>query len=186
MQRSPYTKLFVPEAVEHELVMAGLFLAAYELLRSSIIDQPRRFFTHAPGSPSQIAEGEASYRAEVLSLHQSRLMASVLWHVKIGALDDTDRLTLETFREHRNLLAHELPRFLVDDRHTVQVDLISSVQLLVAKVDRWWILNVHVPTDPSFDGHTPPPEDVSSGTMVLLQYLVDTVSRFRGLPGPAH
>ena len=46
---------------------------------------------------------------------------------------------------------------------------------LLCKVDRWWITEVDIPTNPDFDGQNISPSEVGSGSMEFVSYLIKVV-----------
>jgi hypothetical protein len=45
----------------------------------------------------------------------------------------------------------------------------------VTKIDRWWIREVEIPTNPDFDGREVADDDIQSGNMLFLQMMVRIV-----------
>jgi len=51
-----------------------------------------------------------------------------------------------------------------------------NVQELLIKVDRWWIREIEIPTNPDFDDQEIDEDEISSGNMLLLSLIFDVVS----------
>jgi hypothetical protein len=177
MNGKSYSKVLDRELVRHNLTVAGLYLAAYELLMGSIVSQLRSFFVGAG-----FGVGTAEYASDVLARHKEVLTASCLWLKDMKALTDDDLDSIERIRKHRNEIAHELATFVVDAGRDVNISDFPKIRDLMRKIDTWWILEFHVTTNPDFDGQTIRPEDVASGPMLLLDHLVATVSELHGGP----
>lgn len=83
-----WAKVLNPTILRGNLITAAIFLAAYELLRGSVIDRIRDFFTHefrdGVGIPSE------TYASDCLALDKSTFRASLLWLRKMSAIDDSD------------------------------------------------------------------------------------------------
>jgi len=168
--RRGWAKFLNPEALRSNLIAASLFLAAYETLRASIIDRIRGFFTHDFDENGMIV-GEA-YGTKVLSLDKSPLRASVLWLKEMSAIDDFDIAQIDRIREHRNELAHDLPTFIATAEAEINIQLLSEILALVTKIDRWWIREVDIPTNPDYDGREVADCDICSGNMAFLQMMI--------------
>ncbi len=165
-----WAKLLNPEALRGNLVAASLFLAAYQVLKSSAIEGVRSFYSNE-FKDGQWVPGE-NYRTKCLALDKSTLRASLLWLRQAAALDDADLALVDRIREHRNELAHELLRFLGTADAEVNVQLLAGIYELVAKIDRWWIREVEMATDPDFDGRQAADEDIASGNMLAIQVML--------------
>lgn len=87
-------KFMKPEELKTNLARASAFLAAYELLKSSIVNKPRGFFIL-----------HHTYKTEVVSLkRKDHFRASCLWFLKLGAISEQDIRVIEDIRHHRNRL----------------------------------------------------------------------------------
>lgn len=159
-----------PGVVRTQMVLAGLFIMGFELLKQSVVEQPRRLYWRGSRGGKEIIDPD--YKKDVLSRHQSTLQASALWFQEQGALAASDLEILDRVRRHRNELAHELAAFLVDSQREIQVGLLEEIRELIRRVDTWWILNFEVATDLQFAGQEIGPEDVQSGNMMLLDLML--------------
>lgn len=172
--RKDWQKLMTPELLRTNLIRSSVYLAAYELLLQALVEGPLGFF-----ADDFTAEGEpitgAAYREHVLSLGKHKYEASARWFQGWGALtaDDVERL-LE-IREHRNRVAHGIPKIIMSADEDVDPLLLLSMAELIAKIDRWWMLHIVAPTSGDFD-HVDwdayAPEDAVSGRMVVLGLLI--------------
>jgi hypothetical protein len=173
--RESWLKFLNPESLRSNLLSASLYLAAYEILRSSLIDQIRSFFMVGWSAES----GEAidpRYQTEVLSRAKSPLRASASWLQQHGVIDEHDITKLNTVREHRNSIAHDLPKFVSSIDAHVDLALFQSICELVTKVDRWWITEVEIPTNPDYDDREIDYDGIQSGNMIFLRVLVEVAT----------
>lgn len=170
-----WMKFLNPDSLKSNLIVASLFLTAYETLRESIIDQLKGFFI----TGFNRADGykySPDYQSKVLSQHNSPLCASLLWFKDMDAITDEDIDKVDRIREHRNEIAHDLPRFIATADCDVNVALIADICEIVAKIDRWWIREIEIPTNPDF---TPDDLDsidydaVTSGRMMFLRMMLE-------------
>jgi hypothetical protein len=173
--RESWLKFLNPESLRSNLLLASLYLAAYEILRSSLIDQIRSFFM-AGWSADSGETIDPRYETDVLNLARSPLRASALWLQQNGVIDEHDVAKLDTVREHRNVIAHDLPKFVSSIDAHVEVGLFESICGLVTKVDRWWIAEVEIPTNPDCDGREIDFDGIQSGNMIFLRVLVEVAT----------
>ena len=165
-----WLKFLNPESLRCSLILASLYLAAYEILRTSIIDQIKSFYTI--GCPADAKTADPQYTTDVVSLDKSPLRASALWLQRRGVLDASDLIKLDSIREHRNAIAHDLPKFVTTTEAHVDVSLFQAICELVAKVDRWWIVEFEIPVNSDFDGKDIDSSGCQSGNMIFLHMLV--------------
>ncbi|HUT10415.1 MAG TPA: hypothetical protein VMY42_07960 [Thermoguttaceae bacterium] len=168
-----WAKFLNPASLKLNLIIASLFLAAYETLRNSIIEQIRAFFTNGFNQEGCIVDPK--YQRDVLSRHKSPLRASLLWFREMHVVDDSDIELVDRIREHRNQLAHDLPKFIATNDADINVELIGSIYQLVTRIDRWWVREVEIPTNPDFDDQDVaaiPDAGITSGNMMFLQLMI--------------
>lgn len=161
----PHThKLFEPTLIRRELLLAGQFLTAFEILMGSTVGQLRASFYTDETPPAERAEKEQEYADQVLALDKSVLRASCLWLQQQGVLTDEDIVAIDGIRRRRNDVAHRLPTLLFTKTWYVPVDQFPVVAALVAKIDMWWLQR---------SGAKQP----RSWPMVLLEYMLESVAQ---------
>jgi hypothetical protein len=165
-----WAKFLNPEVLCSNLITASVFLSAYEMLRASVIDRIRDFFSHEFRDGKWIASDD--YTSKCLALDKCPLRASLLWLKQMSVIDDADIARVDQIREHRNDLAHDLPKFLATADAEINVQLLVSVYELVTKIDRWWIREVDMAIDPDLDGREVADKDIMSGNMLLIQMML--------------
>jgi hypothetical protein len=166
--------LLSKDVLKQNLARAGLFALAYELLKNSIIETPRGFFTMG-GTTTD------TYKTEILSKHPDVLIASCRWFRDNGAITEDDLADVLRFREYRNYIAHELPNVLLNPTVQVDTDKLLRPFKLLSKIDRWWITQFEIPTNPDFDGENINPSEVRSGSMEFVSYLIRVVYDLDGI-----
>jgi hypothetical protein len=180
-------RLLTKDVLKANLAQAGLYVLAYEMLKNSLIGRPKGFFTMG-------RKDNARYKEVVSSRHPNILIASCLWFQEVGAITEADTAAVLLFREHRNYIAHELPNVLLDPNVQIDTAKLIGIFELLCKIDRWWIMEVEVPTNPDFDRQQIDPGDVRSGSMEFVRYLINVVfdvdgedpraASWTGVPGP--
>jgi len=161
------------------LQAASLFLVAYELLKQAIVDEIGESYAlemdeDGKWIPSQV------YSREVISLDRRKrkdvVYASCLWLRGEGGITDADIRKFRKIRRHRNEIAHELIKYLSSSSHEINTQLFADMFELLAKIDRWWIVNFHVPANPRFDGKQIREGDVQSGRMMVLGLIMQVLA----------
>jgi hypothetical protein len=166
-----------PRITRRRLMIAALYIAAFESLKESIVSHIRDFFATEWDEDGPVES--ATYRDKVLALDPkgNRLKASVGWLVANEALSDADATLFGDARDLRNTLAHELIATIGDwpEGDGMEVSFDALVYLL-NKVERWWIINVEMATDPSFDDIPPEELDLDGilpGRVMAIRVLRD-------------
>lgn len=171
---SEWANFLNPEVVRTRFLRTGLFLVAHEMLLSSIKDRIHDFYSNT-WTATDGWKPSSKYRKKVLCLdpkgRNDPLRASVAWLRQMGAIDEDDESTLRELTEERNRLAHELRNVLSGTHNHDFESLFPKVVSLVAKIDRWWIVNVDIATDPDFSGRELDEQGVTPGSLMLLQVL---------------
>ncbi len=168
-----WKKFLTPELLRENLVLTGLFIASYETLKESIIEQPLSFYSldfDDDGKPV-VSEG---YEKEVLSLDpkKNHLRASIKWLRKSGVINENDELLIDELREHRNEISHDLPKFLAQAGREVDIAKFGQILGLVTKIDRWWIINVELAIRDDINLTEVDVEKITSGRMMLLNLMI--------------
>ena len=169
------------------MLVASLFLTAHEILLTVVQDRIKGFLC----TESTIKNGEIVYKysklfeTEVLNRDipflDKKNRGYHLWYSSLLWLADNEVITpdevheLEAVRCQRNDIAHKLKSLLLDDSISINTGLLIKLKQLVQKIERWWVINVEIPINPEFDGQTIDEENIKSGNMILLDYLIEIV-----------
>lgn len=165
-----WTKFLKPEVLKGNLITASIFLAAYETLCASVIGRLRDFYSFGFNADGPIIDEK--YETQVLSLDKSDFRASLLWLKENSAIDDSDIAKIDQIRQHRNDLAHELPKYLLTANTDIDVNLLVAMYDILTRIDRWWIQEVELPTNPDYDGIEIADDDIISGSMLFIQMMI--------------
>ena len=77
-----------PEIPDTDLMVASLFITAFEILQNSIIERVKRFFIEGSGNDEPVINKK--YRTNALTLDKSPLRAALQWLKQFKAIDDND------------------------------------------------------------------------------------------------
>ena len=157
-------KLAAPN-IRIALQRAGMFLTGWELLQSDILEGVRGFFELSPGVVSP------EYQLEVLDRDKYPFEASLQWLVAQGAVTTAEAARVRSFRAHRNEIAHELPKLLVDPQHNIDTTMLADMAAILRSIGVFWG-RIAIETNGDFDGKDVKDDDIRSGATVLMAHLV--------------
>ncbi|WP_316762268.1 hypothetical protein [Pedobacter aquatilis] len=178
-------KIENPELLKRNMLIASLFVTSFEMLKTSIQDRIKSFLC-----PDSILNDEGYLEYEISGDYRSTILnriipnidrrrtrdyhlfySSCLWLKENGAISEEDIVFLERIRKHRNLVAHEPIRLLIDENVNINMELLEKCQQLLNKIEKWWIIEFDIPANPDFDGEQIDERDVKSGVTIFLDYL---------------
>lgn len=163
-----------PEIVRPSLFLATMFITTFEILKDSIVDDVRDFYTD--GFDEHGPTVGAEYQSAVLSKNKSPLYASLQWLRENNAIDDDDLLIFEKLKITRNQLAHQLFAVVTGQVESAHQAQFSALVALLRKIGIWWIVNVEISTNPDFDGQEIDEAGIVPGSILSLQMLIEVAS----------
>jgi len=167
-----WEQFLTPEILRTNLIMASVYIAAFEILKNVIVERIRDFYLIGFDNNGFIIDPE--YKEAVLRRNRSPVYASLDWLKEAGAITDADIETFEQSKEYRNLLAHELARLLMEGLPQDFSKRFQGMVMLLDKIEKWWIVNVDIPTNPDFDeAGEIDEENIIPGTVINLQMILD-------------
>jgi len=169
--RLSWERFLNPEILRTNLIVASLFITAFEMLKDSIIGRIRDFFTGGFDENGWIVND--NYKTKVLSLNKSPLYASLEWLKGMNVIDDEDIEEFNKIKNCRNEIAHEIANFISKGPKIDPLPLFSKMIDLLHKIEKWWILNVEIPTNPDFDGQGIDEDGIVPGQIMTLRLLAD-------------
>lgn len=166
-----WDKLLHPQTLRTNLLLASLYLSAYEVLRGSVVNRIQSFFTCGFADEEDKIVVDEQYN-EVKQLHRDILRASCLWLQQNDAISAEDIAEIYAIRQHRNQIAHELLEFLGNIDYEVNLKYLQSIRRLLRKIETWWIRNVEVPINEDFDDVQIADEDIHPGSVLMLNEII--------------
>lgn len=161
-----------PEGLKQTLVRAGCFLSAYELIKLHVIDGVRSEYWRDLRDAKNVYD-EARYQQEVLALDPaSKFRASAAWLMQAGALTVEQAALLGAVRDHRNEIAHELPRMIIDPDVEVRTELLLSAAGCLRSIGIFWGRET-VAINPQWDGQEVADDDIWSGPSLMMSMLLE-------------
>jgi hypothetical protein len=169
--RGSWQGLLNPDVLRPSLIAVSLYIAAFEILKNTIIDEIKGFYTF--GFDENGWRTDAKYQSEVLTRNRSPVYASLDWLKESKAIGDDDLAAFELVKEFRNRLAHELTTMLGKGLPPEFAERFTEMVSLVDKISRWWIVNVEIPTNPDLDGEEIDEQGIISGPIMGLRLMLD-------------
>ena len=162
-----------PDVIRPKLISAGLFLVGHEMLLDTIKRHPLSFFADCwdvnGATPSE------KYGKEILDRDpkgkRDALRGSVAWLLMMEAIDDEDVAAIRTVTDARNEIAHEMTTMVGGSKPPSFAEHFSPLMALVQKIEKWWIINVELTTNPDYDGQEIDENGIISGPSWVMQML---------------
>lgn len=170
-----WLKFLDPENLKGNLMFSSLFIASFEAFKDYVVDEVKFFFNNG------FADGEFTfseeYNTKVKALDKSILKATLLWLKDLEAIDEKDIETFDELRQYRNKLSHELMTLLFEGLQQELPEKFARLMALRVKIEKWWIMNIEIPTNPDFDANTEiKEEDIMTSSQIFNQLIFDMLS----------
>ena len=163
-----------PEIVRPSLFLATMFITTFEILKDSIVDDVRNFYTNGFDEHGPTVGDE--YQLKVLSKNKNPLYASLEWLREYDAIDDDDLVTFEKLKITRNQLAHQLFAVVTGQVESTHQAQFTALVALLRKIGVWWIVNVEIAINPDFDTQEIDEAGIVPGSLLSLQMLIEVAS----------
>jgi len=160
-----------PTILRPKLISASLFLAAYEILKDSVIDRIKSFYFI--GFDESGWKIDPKYKSDVLSRNTSPLYASLGWLQENDAIAESDISTFDKIRNCRNSLAHELAKITTGTMASDHIALFAELVALLRKIETWWIVNVEIPLNEDFADVEIDVEGIVPGPVITVQLMLN-------------
>ncbi len=160
-----------PDVVRPSLFMTTMFITTFEILKNSIVDRIRDFYSLGCSEEGWTVCPE--YEAKVLARNKSAVYASLNWLLEQQEINDGVLKTFEILKKSRNLLAHQIFAVvtgLAESNHTDQFHVLIE---LLRKIEVWWVVNVEIPTNPDYANAEVDEEGIIPGAILSLQMLLE-------------
>ncbi|MCB8999344.1 MAG: hypothetical protein H6540_04650 [Bacteroidales bacterium] len=170
-----WLKFLDPENLKGNLIFSSLYIASFESFKDYVIREVKSFFTNGFANGEYLLDPK--YTSHVLSKDKSQLKASLLWFMDMGAIDEEDLNIYNDIREYRNKLSHELMELLFEGLPEELPKKFNQLINLSIKIEKWWILNIEIPTNPDFDNiENINEEGIMTSSQMLYRLIMDMLS----------
>ena len=131
--QASWERFLNPETLRQNLIVASMFIAAFEILKDNIVDRIKHFYI--TGFDQTGWRIDPKYEAEVLRRNRSPVFASLSWLHEHEAINKQDIKAFEKVRNCRNEIAHELPRMLTEGIGQDRASLFAEMVRLLKKIE---------------------------------------------------
>jgi len=169
--RDSWERFLKPENLKSNMIVLSLFVTSYEILKDSITERIRSFFTDGFDEKGRIIDNK--YYTEVMSLNKSPLYSSLEWLKGMEAIDENDIKQFKIIKDCRNKLVHEIVDYITKESSVNPVPLFSKMINLLDKIEKWWILNVEIDLNPDLYGKEINEKGIVPGPIIMLRVLAD-------------
>ncbi|KRU21684.1 hypothetical protein ACPESL_11990 [Psychrobacter pocilloporae] len=168
--KASWERVLHPRTLKKNIITASIFSMGFEMLKNSIVEKIKGFFTNGFDKNGMIVSAE--YKEKVLVLNRSRLYASLTWLRDMGAIDDEDLEKFEYIKRCRNTLAHEMLAFASSGIDFDVTETFEEMVGLLKKIEIWWFVNLDMAIDPEAYPEDLDLEQVTPGPVWGLQMLI--------------
>lgn len=149
MQSRKSVESLSPGELNRNLIYAGLFLAAFELIKELVTRPVKGLYAYTYTS-SGTAIPCHDYEQDVLARHKNEFEASLLYlRDYLEAISSEDFMAIQVLRKHRNDIAHNLPRMLPVMDPAENERLLSRARESLFRLSNFWI-KIDIGSDPEF------------------------------------
>jgi len=170
-----WLKFLNPENLKDNLMFSSLYIASFEAFKDYIVNEVKFFFNN--GFSGEEFTFSEDYNIKVKTLDKSVFKASLLWLKSLEAIEDKDIEIFDDLRQYRNKLSHELMTLLFEGLPQEFPEKFTQLIALRVKIEKWWIMNIEIPTNPDFD-ESPEvkEEDIMTSSQIFNQLIFDMLS----------
>ncbi|MBC2773221.1 hypothetical protein H6M51_10125 [Rhizobium sp. AQ_MP] len=157
-----------------QLRVASMYMIIYEDLRDTIEQRVTGFFAN----DWELVDGkllptELSEEYRTLLRGKSKFKACRDFLREFGATSSEDEEFIVKFISYRGEVAHRLYWIMLDDNEPeLDLEMLIQALSLSVKIERWWIKNIELPTNPDFDGIDVSLDEIEPGRHLFLRQLI--------------
>ena len=166
-----WERFLTPEVLRSNLILASIYIAAFEILKYSMIERIRAFYVS--GFDENGFMVDLKYQNDVLIKDKSVTYASLQWLKESNAISDDDISTFNQVKDYRNLLAHEITKMLMEGLPPDPPKRFNDMVSLLDKIERWWIVNFEIPLNPNLAGKDIDENGIIPGPIDSLRMVLD-------------
>jgi hypothetical protein len=151
-------KEYNPEELNFDLLISSGYILAYELLKTSIIDNLIKYYLGSDFnideylehqniedlSMENIIKYETDVKIMLLSNEARKLIPSSEWLCRNGVITEAELESIKKFRIIRNRIAHEIP-FYIFGEYKRPVEEFGNIEYILNKVDSYWFKTEQIP-----------------------------------------
>jgi hypothetical protein len=177
-------KFLSDDAIRQNLILTSLYIFAFEVLKFAILNDVEFFLAELAGPTTQApSKGETleellewaqrsnarkveAYRKRLRDYDRNKWKASYLFLADIGVISEKDVTRLKEIEKHRNEIAHELPRLLIDETLDFRPAYLARIREILGKIDDWQ-KDIEVAINPELAG-----KELFSGRLLVVDRIL--------------
>lgn len=170
-----WLKFLEPENLKNNLIFVSLYVATFESFKDYVIDEVKMFYQVGYQNGQELFDPD--YDNLVKSKDKKHIdNASLLWFVEMEAINMEDFESYKILRQYRNKLSHELMSLLFDGLPEELPKMFLILIQLRVKIEKWWILNLDIPTNSEHDHKEINESDIITSSQIFNQIIFDMLS----------
>ena len=143
--KQKFEKVFNPKILRQNLIMASLFIAAFDNFKSNITNNVKYFyFSGYENGKEQFKDYEKKVLSKVVGNKNKEIRSTLLWLKKNQLIAQEDVDKFKEFTDIRNNFAHELTKMLSDGFPENIKEKYMEMITLFDNIERNWIINVEM------------------------------------------
>lgn len=160
---------------------AAMFVLNFECLKDYIVSQIRNLYLDSIHFEEGkiIYKESKQYKEQVRTLDKNIENASLKWFIQEGAITQDDFEIYQKIRKRRNDIIHEFLKNLDEGFSESDVVLFNKMITIYAKIDKWWINEIEIPTSEEVPADYDR-DDVCSGQAIVLSVINSIILENKG------
>lgn len=162
-----------PDSLKERLISISVFVATFESFNDFVVEQVKFFFN--TGFDENGYTFSSDYEVKVLSKDKNQVNASLKWLKEIGAIQENDIIVFHEIRKKRNKLVHEMMNLITEGLEEDMPELFVQMIDLKIKIEKWWIINIEIPTSGQASSEINE-DDIMTSSQMFNRLILDMIS----------
>lgn len=161
---------------------AAMFVLNFECLKDYIVSQIRNLYLDSIHFEEGkiIYKESKQYKDQVRTLDKNIENASLKWFIQEGAITQDDFEIYQKIRKRRNDIIHEFLKNLDEGFSDNDGMLFNKMLTIYAKIDKWWINEIEIPTSVEEVPVDYDRDDVCGGQAIVLSIINSIILENKG------
>lgn len=161
---------------------AAMFVLNFECLKDYIVSQIRNLYLDSIHFEEGkiIYKESKQYKEQVRTLDKNIENASLKWFIQEGAITQDDFEIYQKIRKRRNDIIHEFLKNLDEGFSDNDGMLFNKMLTIYAKIDKWWINEIEIPTSVEEVLADYDRDDVCGGQAIVLSIINSIILENKG------
>lgn len=161
---------------------AAMFVLNFECLKDYIVSQIRNLYLDSIHFEEGkiIYKESKQYKEQVRTLDKNIENASLKWFIQEGAITQDDFEIYQKIRKRRNDIIHEFLKNLDEGFSDNDGMLFNKILTIYAKIDKWWINEIEIPTSVEEVPADYDRDDVCGGQAIVLSIINSIILENKG------